>query len=97
MREDEYYMENGLLVFTEAYHLRRGACCGSGCRHCPYKKKNEMAKVEKKKKRLQERISELESDMRLSLTKKTSDVKEINVPEQTRKIAELRRELAALK
>jgi hypothetical protein len=23
-------------VFTEAYHLRRGRCCGSRCRHCPY-------------------------------------------------------------
>ncbi|MCU0384131.1 MAG: DUF5522 domain-containing protein [Cyclobacteriaceae bacterium] len=29
-------MDNGLLVFTEAYHLRRGYCCNSGCRHCPY-------------------------------------------------------------
>lgn len=24
------------LVFTEIYHLKRGVCCGSGCRHCPY-------------------------------------------------------------
>jgi Family of unknown function (DUF5522)/Cysteine-rich CWC len=30
------YVENGLSVFTAAYHLRRGYCCGSGCRHCPY-------------------------------------------------------------
>jgi hypothetical protein len=28
--------ERGLLVFTKAYHLRRGFCCGSGCRNCPY-------------------------------------------------------------
>lgn len=34
--DDEYYIENGLLVFTEAYHLKRGNCCRSGCRHCPY-------------------------------------------------------------
>ncbi len=33
----DYYIENGLYVFTEAYHLRRGSCCGSGCRHCPYR------------------------------------------------------------
>ncbi|MBS1960933.1 MAG: hypothetical protein JST04_01865 [Bdellovibrionales bacterium] len=33
---DYYLDENGLLVFTEAYHLARGTCCGSGCRHCPY-------------------------------------------------------------
>ena len=32
----DYYMENGLVVFTEAYHLKRGYCCKSGCRHCPY-------------------------------------------------------------
>lgn len=33
---EEYYYENGLLVFTERFHLRRGTCCGSGCRHCPF-------------------------------------------------------------
>lgn len=32
----DYYWENGLLVFTTAYHLKRGYCCQSGCRHCPY-------------------------------------------------------------
>jgi hypothetical protein len=32
----DYYVENGLLVYTAAYHLKRGHCCGSGCRHCPY-------------------------------------------------------------
>jgi hypothetical protein len=31
-----YYLENGLVVFTEAYHLKRGYCCKSACRHCPY-------------------------------------------------------------
>ena len=37
----DYYMdENGLMVFTEAYHLKRGTCCNSGCRHCPYEKTN---------------------------------------------------------
>ena len=34
--EDFYYDKNGLMVFTEAYHLKRGSCCGSGCLHCPY-------------------------------------------------------------
>lgn len=34
-----YYFENGFMVFTEAYHLARGYCCGNGCRHCPYKEK----------------------------------------------------------
>lgn len=31
------------MVFTEAYHLKRGYCCKNGCRHCPYGfKKNTM-------------------------------------------------------
>ncbi len=32
----DFYFENGLLVFTAAYLRRRGYCCGSNCRHCPY-------------------------------------------------------------
>src|SRR6218665_2455971 len=37
LRENEhYYVENGLYVFTERYHMLRGGCCKSGCRHCPY-------------------------------------------------------------
>lgn len=35
-RQPDWYFENGLLVYTAAYHLKRGHCCGSGCRHCPY-------------------------------------------------------------
>ncbi len=31
-----WYVEKGLLIFTASYHLERGFCCGSGCRHCPY-------------------------------------------------------------
>ncbi len=30
----DYYLDKGSIVFTEAYHKRRGICCGSGCRHC---------------------------------------------------------------
>ncbi|MCC6549358.1 MAG: hypothetical protein IT279_04735 [Ignavibacteriaceae bacterium] len=26
----------GFKVFTELFHRRRGICCGSGCRHCPF-------------------------------------------------------------
>ena len=32
----DYYNENGAVVFTAGYLQRRGYCCGSGCRHCPY-------------------------------------------------------------
>jgi len=35
--EDGYVdPRTGFLVFTSAYLLVRGECCGSGCRHCPY-------------------------------------------------------------
>ncbi|MEP6659508.1 MAG: DUF5522 domain-containing protein [Acidimicrobiales bacterium] len=30
--------ETGLFVFTSVYLASVGACCGSGCRHCPYPK-----------------------------------------------------------
>jgi len=33
---DYYLDENGYVVFTEDFLLRRGYCCGNGCRHCPY-------------------------------------------------------------
>ncbi|MGE5106881.1 MAG: DUF5522 domain-containing protein [Sphingobacteriales bacterium] len=32
----DYYRENSLWVFTAWHHLKRGYCCKSGCRHCPY-------------------------------------------------------------
>jgi hypothetical protein len=33
----DYYYEGPYMVFTAAYLLKRGTCCGSGCRHCPYR------------------------------------------------------------
>jgi len=33
---EDYYMEGPYMVFTAAYHLKRGYCCGSRCRLCPY-------------------------------------------------------------
>ncbi|MEK6302255.1 MAG: DUF5522 domain-containing protein [Acidobacteriota bacterium] len=33
---EDYYYEGEMIVFTARYHLRRGYCCQSGCRHCPY-------------------------------------------------------------
>lgn len=32
----DFYREGAYVVFTELYHRRRGYCCESGCRHCPY-------------------------------------------------------------
>ncbi len=34
--ERDYYREDEAVVFTKSYLKRRGYCCGSGCRHCPY-------------------------------------------------------------
>jgi hypothetical protein len=34
--EDYYQSPEGFVVFTKEYHLKRGYCCKSGCRHCPY-------------------------------------------------------------
>ncbi|MFM8395188.1 MAG: DUF5522 domain-containing protein [Acidobacteriota bacterium] len=36
IEETEYYLEGDRVVFTRFYHLQRGTCCGSGCRHCPF-------------------------------------------------------------
>lgn len=33
---EDFYFDGPYLVFTEAYHRKRGYCCNSGCRHCPY-------------------------------------------------------------
>lgn len=34
---DFYLTPEGYRCFTEQYHLKRGYCCDSNCRHCPYK------------------------------------------------------------
>lgn len=36
--EDYYFDELGRTVFTATFLLKRGHCCGNGCRHCPYPK-----------------------------------------------------------
>jgi hypothetical protein len=36
----DYYLENGLFVFTASYLLHRGYCCDNNCRHCPYPKES---------------------------------------------------------
>ena len=56
-----------------------------------------MANIEKKKQKLRERIKELEDELTLALTKKTSSTAEINLPAQHRKIAETKKQLTELK
>jgi hypothetical protein len=41
LTQEDFYFEHGLMVFTAAYHLKRGYCCNSGCRHCPYPHAND--------------------------------------------------------
>jgi hypothetical protein len=38
LEPEDFYYEGPYVVFTAVYHLKRGSCCGSGCRHCPYGK-----------------------------------------------------------
>jgi len=33
---DYHYNEEGLMVLTDSFLLKRGYCCGKGCTHCPY-------------------------------------------------------------
>jgi len=34
--KQDYYWENGYIVFNAEFLAKRGPCCGNGCRHCPY-------------------------------------------------------------
>ena len=38
----DYYFENGFMVLTAQFLLKRGYCCGNGCRHCPYPKEQKI-------------------------------------------------------
>ncbi len=37
-QDKDYDIEDGLLVFSASYLLKRGRCCGCQCRNCPYEK-----------------------------------------------------------
>ena len=39
----DYYMEGPNIVFTADFHRKRGTCCNSKCRHCPYRDAAESA------------------------------------------------------
>jgi hypothetical protein len=36
----DYYVDGDRVIFTASFHIRRGQCCGNGCRHCPYTPKH---------------------------------------------------------
>jgi len=47
-QDDFYFDKNGLMVFTEKFLLKRGSCCGNGCKHCPYNYENVPEGLRKK-------------------------------------------------
>ncbi|MFN8288419.1 MAG: DUF5522 domain-containing protein [Chitinophagales bacterium] len=49
---EHYYVDKatGFVVFTAKYHLLRGYCCNSGCRHCPYKNSNQPLRTQRPQK-----------------------------------------------
>lgn len=49
-KEDFYKSEEGYIVFTEKYHLKRGYCCKNNCKHCPYGYNNKTGFTQKKAK-----------------------------------------------
>lgn len=51
---DYYFNEQGLMVLTAHFLLKRGYCCGNGCLHCPYD--YEKVPEEKRKILIQKRL-----------------------------------------
>ncbi|MEZ2348014.1 DUF5522 domain-containing protein [Terriglobus sp. RCC_193] len=42
LADEDFYFEGPFLVFTAAYHRKRGSCCGNSCRHCPYDENGDL-------------------------------------------------------
>jgi len=42
IKDVDYYLEDGFVIFTEKYLRERGECCASKCRHCPYNPPKEI-------------------------------------------------------
>ena len=38
--DEPFDNSDGYMIFTAAYLLSRGYCCGNGCLNCPYDYKN---------------------------------------------------------
>lgn len=55
-----------------------------------------MSKEVKKKAKLQERLIQLETDLRTALQKKSSSAVEIDLPGKMRQIAELKAQIASM-
>lgn len=36
VEELDYTMQNGYMIFSRWFFLKRGTCCKNGCKNCPY-------------------------------------------------------------
>lgn len=41
----DYTIEGGKIILSESFLLRRGFCCNTKCRHCPYKGERASAPI----------------------------------------------------
>lgn len=41
----DYTIDGGKIILTESFLLRRGYCCNTRCRHCPYKGERASAPI----------------------------------------------------
>ena len=49
LEPDDFYLSpEGYIVFTSKFLLKRGYCCKSGCKHCPYGFNKHTNQIEKK-------------------------------------------------
>jgi 2-iminoacetate synthase ThiH len=80
-------MDGTRVVFTALFHIQRGSCCGSGCRHCPYDSKHKKGRVVLSKESIKFEIMRLEE-----LQKQVEQIQSIDLkslpPEQFSQIIE---------
>ena len=50
-KKQDFYKEGKIMIMKEDYHIKRGSCCGSGCKHCPYIPKHIKGSRETKRKK----------------------------------------------
>ena len=65
--DEYYYSEEGYIVFTEKYLLKRGYCCQNGCKHCPYGFKKNEGRITQDKKMKTTSMLDFKTQIQLSL------------------------------
>ncbi len=72
---DYYIGDDGLLVFTEHYHLNRGYCCKNGCKHCPYENTDNNVRPEKESTM---NIEEFKNEIRIGIPDQLPDMPDMD-------------------